>query len=175
MKRLAALLWAGLAFAAVPAFAAADDDATARRAFAAPSQLSDAERQNYRAIFAALRARDWAQVAGRLDEMRPGLLHDFARAQLYTMPGSPRVEAGPLAALLGRAPDLPQAPALARLHDFAQLRKIDAVVGVDEIDETRDAHACTRRVLREDGVEAVESESGQRGLSVENDHGRGRS
>jgi soluble lytic murein transglycosylase-like protein len=47
--------------------------------------------------------------------MRPGVLHEVARAQLYTMPGSPRVEAGPLMQLLGRAPDLPQAPALARL------------------------------------------------------------
>jgi soluble lytic murein transglycosylase-like protein len=117
MKRLAALVSAGLILAATPAFAAADEDAQAgaSRAFAAPSQLSAAERDSYRAIFAALRASDWAGAARRLDEMRPGPLHDIARAQLYTMPGSPRVEAGPLAQLLGRAPDLPQAPALARI------------------------------------------------------------
>ncbi|HTU10564.1 MAG TPA: lytic transglycosylase domain-containing protein [Allosphingosinicella sp.] len=116
MKRLAALFCTGLLLAATPAFAAdADDQGRASRALAAPAQLSSAERDTYRAIFAALRGRDWAGAAGRLDEMRPGLLHDVARAQLYTMPGSPRVEAGPLSQLLGRAPDLPQAAALARL------------------------------------------------------------
>ena len=115
MKRFAALLCAGLVLAATPALAAEDERAGARQAFAAPSQLSEAERDNYRAIFAALRARDWDRAAGRLDAMRPGLLHDFARAQLYTLPGTPRVEGGPLAQLLARAPDLQQAPALARL------------------------------------------------------------
>jgi soluble lytic murein transglycosylase-like protein len=117
MKRRAALLCAGLILAAAPALAAgdADDRGNASRVFAAPTQLSAAERDNYRAIFAALRNRDWAGAAGRLDEMRPGLLHDIARAQLYTLPGSPRIEAPQLMQLLGRAPDLPQAPTLARL------------------------------------------------------------
>ena len=64
----------------------------AARAFAAPAQLAAAERDNYRAVFAALRAQDWAGAAGRLDGMREGPLHDLARAMLYTMPGSPRVE-----------------------------------------------------------------------------------
>jgi len=117
VKRFAALLGACLTLAVTPAYAATGEDGQghARSAFAAPSQLSASERDNYRAIFAALRAGDWAGAAGRLDEMRPGLLHDFARAQLYTLPGSPRVEAGPLMILLGRAPDLPQAATLARL------------------------------------------------------------
>jgi soluble lytic murein transglycosylase len=82
---------------------------------AAPAQLSSAERDGYRAVFAALRAQDWAGAAGRLDGMREGPLHDLARAMLYTMPGSPRVETGPLTELIARAPELPQAEALARL------------------------------------------------------------
>ncbi|HYD13317.1 MAG TPA: lytic transglycosylase domain-containing protein [Allosphingosinicella sp.] len=131
MKRLAALLCAGLIYATAPApapaLAATDDRASASRAFAAPAQLSEAERENYRAIFAALRARDWAQAAGRLDEMRPGLLHDFARAQLFTMPGSPRVEGGPLVQLLGRAPDLPQAATLARLAGTRGVEELPAI------------------------------------------------
>jgi soluble lytic murein transglycosylase len=118
MKTLAGLACAaGLLLAASPA--RADDDNDARpslaRAFAAPSQLSASERENYRAIFTALRARDWAGAAGRLDGMRPGALHDAARAMLYAMPGSPRVELEPLAQLLARAPDLPQAGDLVRL------------------------------------------------------------
>lgn len=126
MKRLAALL---LLAAATPALAATgeEDQGQAARAYAAPAQLSASERENYRLIFAALRASDWAGAAGRLDEMRPGLLHDIARAQLYTMPGSPRVEAGPLVALLNRAPDLPQAPDLARL---AVLRGVQTLPSV---------------------------------------------
>jgi soluble lytic murein transglycosylase-like protein len=115
MSKRAAFLCAALVLAAAPAFAATEDTTSARFAFAAPAQLTSAERDAYLAIFAALRLRDWAAAAGRLDEMRPGLLHDIARAQLYTLPGSPRVEAEPLVQLLGRAPDLPQAPALARL------------------------------------------------------------
>jgi soluble lytic murein transglycosylase-like protein len=119
MKTLAGLLCvAGLALAAAPAPARADDNdarPAVGRAFAAPSQLSASERDNYRAVFAALRARDWAGAAGRLEGMRDGPLHDLARAMIYTMPGSPRVELQPLARLLGRAPDLPQAADLGRL------------------------------------------------------------
>jgi soluble lytic murein transglycosylase-like protein len=117
MKLLTGLLAAaGLGVAAAPA-AAADDAAAARpsRGFAAPAQLSQSERDNYLAVFAALRAQDWAGAAGRLDGMRAGPLHDLARAMLYTMPGSPRVELAPLAELLARAPDLPQAGDIARL------------------------------------------------------------
>ncbi|WP_129792673.1 lytic transglycosylase domain-containing protein [Sphingosinicella sp. CPCC 101087] len=84
-----------------------------------PAMLSNSERENYRAVFADLRAQNWGSAAGRLDGMRHGPLHDFARGMLYTMPGSPRVEREPLESLLARAPDLPQAADLARL---AQLR-----------------------------------------------------
>ena len=89
--------------------------ALAMPASAQQAQLGAAERDSYRAVFAALRAQDWAGAAGRLDGMREGPLHDLARAMLYTMPGSPRVESGPLTELLARAPELPQAEDLARL------------------------------------------------------------
>jgi soluble lytic murein transglycosylase-like protein len=106
----AALLAASLVLAAAPALAQEGG-----RGVPAPAQLSASERDNYRAIFAALRAQDWAGAAGRLDGMRDGPLHNLARAMLYTMPGSPRVETAPLTELLARAPELPQAEALARL------------------------------------------------------------
>lgn len=127
MKRLGALLL--LAAAAAPAFAAASDDdqARSRHTFAAPSQLTASERENYRLIFDALRAGNWAGATGRLDEMRPGLLHDIARAQLYTMAGSPRVDGGPLRDLLARAPDLPQAPALARLAGLRGVQNLPSL------------------------------------------------
>ena len=120
MKRVTgALLAAGLILAAAPALAndAGDQGRAPRaaRAFEIPAQLSQSERDNYRAVFADLRTQNWAGAAGRLDGMRAGPLHDLARAMLYTMPGSPRVELEPLLSLLERAPELPQAGDLARL------------------------------------------------------------
>jgi len=112
----AVLLASGLAFAAQPAFASDEDVQAARTsAFRPDPQLTPTQRDNYRAVFAALRAQDWAGAAGRLDGMREGPLHDLARAMLYTMPGSPRVELAPVLALLQRTAELPQAEALARL------------------------------------------------------------
>jgi len=106
-----------LAAAAIPAAApaSAQESAAHGRAISAPAQLSPAERDSYRAIFASLRAQDWAGAAGRLGGMPEGALHNLARAMLYTMPGSPRVELAPVLDLLGRAPELPQADDLARL------------------------------------------------------------
>jgi soluble lytic murein transglycosylase len=125
MKLLkAALLATGLALAATPALAADDEQSGRAPAYTPAAQLDASQRDNYRAIFAALRAQDWAGAAGRLDGMREGPLHDFARAMLYTMPGSPRVELAPVISLLQRNADLPQAEALARL---ARARGAEAV------------------------------------------------
>jgi len=106
---------AGLVLAAAPALAEDDQADRSARSFAAPALLNPSERDNYRAVFASLNAQDWAGAAGRLDGMRQGPLHDLARAMLYVMPGSPRVELQPLTELLARAPELPQAADLARL------------------------------------------------------------
>lgn len=115
MKRLTGALVAGFVLAALPASAVAQGQQRPPRAFNVPTQLNGSERENYQAVFADLRASSWASAAARLEAMRPGPLHDVARAMLYTAPGSPRVELAPLAELLGRAPDLPQAADLARL------------------------------------------------------------
>ena len=96
----------------------------APRGASLPAQLSGSEREYYRAVFADLRAQNWAGAAGRLDAMRAGPLHDVARAMLYTMPGSPPVQMEPLVALLVRAPELPQADDLARL---ARLRGAETI------------------------------------------------
>ena len=138
MKTLS-LLTAGLVLCATPALA--DDvavDADAPRAASVPTQLGASERENYQAVFADLRSQNWAGAAGRLDGMRQGPLHDLARAMLYTMPGSPRVELEPLVRQLERAPELPQAADLARLArlrgatelpDFAEPRRLAGLAG----------------------------------------------
>ncbi len=110
------LLAAALSLPAAPAFAADGSaaGASSRRA-AQPSVLSESERSNYREIFAAIRAQNWAAAASRLDVMGDGPLHAIARAELYVAKGSPKVELEPLLALIGKAPEMPQAAQLGRL------------------------------------------------------------
>jgi soluble lytic murein transglycosylase len=115
-KWLAALLLAGVPTAAL----AESDSAPSAPAEAAPLApltplLSAEQREYYRAVFAAIEARDWAGAAARLDSTGEGPLHAYARARLYLAPGSPRVELAPLVTLLASAPDLPQAEQLGRL------------------------------------------------------------
>lgn len=114
MKALRLLLLAAAAPAAVPAAPAAAE-AGAEQAARIPAQLASSQREQYRAVFAALRAQDWTGAAARLDAMREGPLHHVARAMLYTLPGTPRVELQPLLQALEEAPELPQAGDLARL------------------------------------------------------------
>ncbi len=115
MKRLTRALVAGFVLAALPASAMAQGQQRPARAFNIPAQLNTSERENYQALFADLRASNWPSATARLDAMPPGPLHELARAMLYTAPGSPRVELGPLLDLLEHARELPQAEALARL------------------------------------------------------------
>jgi hypothetical protein len=110
------LLCAALSLPALPALAA--DGAPAARAggaAASPAALTAAERSQYREVFAAIRASDWAGAAARLDGMGDGPLHAVARAEIYLAKGSPRVELEPLLALIARAPELPHAAKLGRL------------------------------------------------------------
>ncbi|MFD1036329.1 transglycosylase SLT domain-containing protein [Sphingomonas hankookensis] len=80
-----------------------------------PPQLSLEDRDAYRQVFEAIRGGRWADAQLRLDAMKPGPLHAVARAELYTAKGSPKVELPQLMAVLSEAPDLPQAPDLARI------------------------------------------------------------
>ncbi|MCW4460325.1 lytic transglycosylase domain-containing protein [Sphingomonas sp. BT-65] len=116
------ILFAATAIAlALPAVAHASDEKAAERfekreaSDGVPAQLDPSEREAYRAVFAAIRAQRWADAQLRLDSMRPGLLHATARAELYLAKGSPRAELPQLLALLGEAPELPQAEQIARL------------------------------------------------------------
>lgn len=133
MKRMLRLL--APALFVLPAAAHAQLDTVTRQraasAFQVPAQLSPEQRVAYRGVFADLAAGNWAGALGRLDEMRDGPLHLMARAQLYTMRGSPRVEMEPLLTLLSRAPYLPQASDIARL---AQLR---GATGLPDIPEAQ--------------------------------------
>lgn len=136
MKTLLLAASLGLFCAATPALAAdqAETPAQAPQSVAIPAMLNASQRENYRSIFTDLRAQNWAGAAGRLDGMANGPLHDLARAMLYTMPNSPRVELEQLYALVGRAPELPQAEDLGRL---ARLR------GAEMLPDIPRQHAIT--------------------------------
>ena len=89
-----------------------------------PDQLTAAQRDAYRAVFAAIRESRWQDAQIGLDAMQPGPLHAIARAELYTAKGSPKVETDALVTLLNQAPELPEAEALRRIaaaHGAADL------------------------------------------------------
>ncbi len=126
MKRaLAAALIAAPAI--TPAHAEPMPPAPPAAATGIPSQLTPEQRSGYRNVFAALRAGRFTDAQIALDSMAPGPLHSYARAELYTAKGSPRVEAEPVMKLLAEAPELPQAEALARVA------KARGVVDVPEL------------------------------------------
>lgn len=118
MTKLSALLLsAAIVLPAAPALAADASVPTNLGARTAdePAILSPMERSQYREVFAALKASDWASAAARLDAMGNGPLHAAARAELYLAKGSPTATLDQLMPLLAQAPELPQAPQLARL------------------------------------------------------------
>ena len=80
-----------------------------------PRQLSASEREEYRAIFAAIRTQQWADAAMRIDALKDDLLAPYARAELFLAKGSPKVELDPLVSLINAAPDMPRAAQLTRL------------------------------------------------------------
>ena len=82
---------------------------------AAPHQLSQADREYYGAVFAAIDRQDWAGADALLAQRGDGLLHPVARAELYLAANSPRVELWQIDAWLPRGRMLPQAERLARL------------------------------------------------------------
>lgn len=123
---------------------------------AIPEQLKSAERDQYRAVFASIRAGNWSDAAQRLDAMPEGMLTPFARAELYTAKGSPKASAGALLAVLTQAPELPQASDLARL---ARSRGAESTPDLPEIhDLVRMAGASRRLAASSNRSDAVAME-----------------
>jgi soluble lytic murein transglycosylase-like protein len=58
---------------------------------------------------------DWEGARLGIEALPNDLLKPYARAELFTAKGSPKVDAGPIMALLAEAPELPQAEQLARM------------------------------------------------------------
>jgi len=80
-----------------------------------PHQLAGDEAAYYGAIFRAIETQQWALAEQLLNERPRGLLHDYARAELYLAADSPRVELPQIEDWLRTGRMLPQAEQMARL------------------------------------------------------------
>ncbi|MEJ7934918.1 lytic transglycosylase domain-containing protein [Sphingobium sp. AN558] len=87
-------------------------------ASASPLQLGDGDKARYGAIFAALRAQQWAEartMIAALDEKDP--MRPLALSELFLAKGSPRAELFDLLELANKAAWLPKADQLSRLAE----------------------------------------------------------
>lgn len=121
-----------------------------------PVQLKIVERDQYRAVFASIRAGNWTDAAQRLDAMPEGLLTPFARAELILARGASKAPLLDVMAVLNRAPELPQASDLARA---ARARGADALPELPEVhDLYRFPGASRRQAARTNRSDAVAME-----------------
>ena len=81
--------------------------------------------KDWRGIFTAILNSEWEAARLGIDGMPEGPLKPYARAELFTAKDSPRVELGPVLALLTEAPELPQAEQLYRLAITRGARNAD--------------------------------------------------
>src|SRR5687767_1892865 len=71
--------------------------------------------RDWRGVLTAIRNGEWEAARLGIDALPNGPLKPFARAELFTAKDSPKVELGPILALLEEAPELPQAEQLYRM------------------------------------------------------------
>ena len=71
--------------------------------------------RDWRGVFDAIDAGNWASARAGIAALPPSLLTPVAKAELYTAKNSPTVDLASLQALLAEAPDLPQAQQLATM------------------------------------------------------------
>ncbi|MBA3677231.1 MAG: lytic transglycosylase domain-containing protein [Sphingosinicella sp.] len=95
---------------------------------APPAQLSATERNQYREVFAAIRAGDWTNANARLDGMREGPLHAAARAEIILAKDSPRAELPQILPLISAAPEMPKAAQLGRLAETRGAEEIPPIL-----------------------------------------------
>ena len=117
MKVARLLVASALALApALPAVAAGNPPAGAAvMTRGIPAQLDADQRAGYAAVFKAIHEKRWNDAQIQLTAMKPGPLHSIALAELYVAKGSPKVESDPLLAVITAAPELPEAPTIARI------------------------------------------------------------
>ena len=81
----------------------------------APPVRTVAVPRDWRGVFDAIDAGDWAAAQAGIATLPPSNLTPVAQAEFYLAKGSPAVDLGSLQALIAQAPELPQANQLALL------------------------------------------------------------
>jgi soluble lytic murein transglycosylase-like protein len=76
---------------------------------AAPAATSVPAPRDWRGVFDAIDAGNWAYAAAGIAALPPSVLTPVAKAELYTAKGSPIVDLASLQALIAEAPELPEA------------------------------------------------------------------
>jgi len=79
----------------------------------APATPTVAVPKDWRGVFDAINAGQWASAQAGIAALPPSILTPVAKAELYTAKGSPQVDLPSLQALISQAPELPQANQLA--------------------------------------------------------------
>src|SRR4029079_16181805 len=75
----------------------------------APASATVKVPKDWRGVFDAIDAGQWASAQAGIAALPPGILTPVAKAELYTAKGSPQVDVAALQALIAQAPELPQA------------------------------------------------------------------
>ncbi|WP_407874393.1 transglycosylase SLT domain-containing protein [Qipengyuania nanhaisediminis] len=88
-----------------------------------PPQLSEAERQTYRDLFAAIDREDWQRATALIERTRGGLLQQVAEAEYFTHANSPRIDADQIARWFEEGVELPQAEQIGRLGERRGLER----------------------------------------------------
>ncbi|HKX91888.1 MAG TPA: lytic transglycosylase domain-containing protein [Sphingomicrobium sp.] len=71
--------------------------------------------RDWRGVFDAIDAGQWASAQAGIAALPPSILTPVAKAELYTAKGSPTVDLASLQTLIAQAPELPRAEQLARM------------------------------------------------------------
>ncbi|WP_309603251.1 lytic transglycosylase domain-containing protein [Sphingomonas sp.] len=71
--------------------------------------------KDWRGVFAAIRAEDWVDARAGIEALGDHPLKPVAKAELFTAKNSPKADLSAILALLGEAPELPQAVQLQRM------------------------------------------------------------
>ena len=116
-RRALACAALALASAAMPVTPALADSAgfPAPSPAAIPTQLPPDQRSFYTAVFAAIDAEKWDEVAAMLASHPDDALRQVALAEYYLAPRSPKIDLDSLNAWLAMGRDLPQAAQIGRL------------------------------------------------------------
>lgn len=119
------------------------------------SGMTPDQKSAYRAIFAAIRAGDWATAQAGIDAQPNGPLSDVAQAELILAKGSPKAPDERLAALLSTASDLPEAGDMATIASKRGLSSHNLPIARDLVRFAGPSRRQTARTQRNDRAAAA--------------------